>query len=93
MIIDLQDNPGSPRYFQADVFIAGAGPAKIMVYGELSSTPVSEKALTSGLHGATPERIPAAPGKYQIALVDPIRNIRQHPDSGKKRVFGHLLIQ
>ena len=29
MIIDLQDNPDAPRYLQADVFVAGAGPAGI----------------------------------------------------------------
>ena len=29
MIVDLQDNPNAPRHLQADVFIAGAGPAGI----------------------------------------------------------------
>lgn len=93
MIIDLQDNPGSPRYFQADVFVAETGPAKIMIFGEAPGTTVIEQTLISGLHGATQERIPAAPGKYPIALVDPMRKILQHTDTGEQRVFGLLLIQ
>ena len=59
--------------------LSGApGHAKIMIDGELSSTSVSENTVTSGLHGATQERILANPGKYEIALVDPIRKTRQH---------------
>ena len=59
--------------------LSGApGHAKIMIDGEISSTSVSDKTVTSGLHGATQERILATPGKYEIALVDPIRKTRQH---------------
>ena len=51
--------------------------AKIMIDGQLAKTSVSERTVTSGLHGAQQERILSTPGRYEIALVDPMRKIKQ----------------
>ena len=58
--------------------VAGApAHARIMIDGRIARTLVSEKAMSSGLHGSEQERILSRPGNYEIALVDPIRKIKQ----------------
>ncbi|QIB66451.1 twin-arginine translocation signal domain-containing protein [Kineobactrum salinum] len=51
--------------------------ARIMIDGELARTRVSSKVVTSGLFGEMQDRILATPGEYEIALVDPIKKIKQ----------------
>lgn len=51
--------------------------ARIMIDGELALTRVSPTVVTSGLHGEMQERILATPGEYEIALVDPVKKIKQ----------------
>lgn len=63
--------------------------AKIMIDGEISKTSVSEKVVSSGLFDEMQERILSTPGTYEIALVDPIRKIKQA--IGKFEVRGHPL--
>lgn len=50
---------------------------KIMIDGEIAKTSVSTDVVTSGLFGETQERILATPGRYPIALVDPVERIKQ----------------
>ena len=66
--------------------VEGAPPhARIMIDGQIAPTSVSEKSVSSGLHGAEQERILAKPGRYEIALVDPIRKTKQ--------VVGHFEVR
>lgn len=58
--------------------IQGApGHAKIMIDDEIAKTLVSEEVVSSGLFGDMQARILSTPGQYDIALVDPIRKIKQ----------------
>ncbi len=50
---------------------------RIMIDGELARTRVSPTVVTSGLFGEMQERILATPGEYEIALVDPVKKIKQ----------------
>jgi hypothetical protein len=50
---------------------------KVMIDGEIVKTSVSERTVSSGLFDEMQERILSTPGQYDIALVDPIRKIRQ----------------
>ena len=51
--------------------------ARVMIDGRIASTSISETAVTSGLRGSEQDRILSSPGRYEIALVDPIRKIKQ----------------
>jgi hypothetical protein len=58
--------------------LSGApGRVKIMIDGEIVRTVVNETVVTSGLFGEMQDRILSNPGKYEIALIDPIKNIKQ----------------
>ncbi|MFV0478765.1 MAG: hypothetical protein ACK5ME_13160 [Parahaliea sp.] len=52
--------------------------AKIMIDGEIAKTSVSDKVVTSGLFAEQQNRILATAGRYEIALIDPVRGLRQH---------------
>ncbi|WP_339896784.1 hypothetical protein [uncultured Gilvimarinus sp.] len=69
-----QSDGHSGLWFQ---FSGAPSHAKIMIDGELVRTVVNESVVTSGLFGEMQERILATPGEYDIALVDPIKNIKQ----------------
>lgn len=51
--------------------------AKIMIDGEVARTTIKPKVVTSGLFGEQQEHILSTPGKYEIALIDPIKKIKQ----------------
>ncbi|MFV0275954.1 MAG: hypothetical protein ACK5HY_02070, partial [Parahaliea sp.] len=59
--------------------IAGApAHAKIAIDGQLARTSVGARVVTSGLFGEQQTHILATPGRYPIALVDPVRAVQQH---------------
>lgn len=71
---NVQPDGHSGMWFQ----IAGApARAKIMIDGELVRTTIKKDTVTSGLFGDMQERILSTPGSYEIALVDPIKKIKQ----------------
>lgn len=51
--------------------------ARIMIDGEYARTNVRSDVVTSGLYGELQDRVLSTPGEYEIALVDPIRKIKQ----------------
>ncbi|WP_116364535.1 hypothetical protein [Parahaliea mediterranea] len=58
--------------------IAGApAHAKIMIDGEIARTTIKGKVVTSGLFGKQKDHILSTPGTYEIALIDPIRKVKQ----------------
>ncbi|MBN7795179.1 hypothetical protein [Parahaliea mediterranea] len=71
---NVQIDGHSGLWFQ---FSGAPAHARIVIDGELVKTSVSAKVVTSGLFGEMQERILATPGRYDIALVDPVRGIRQ----------------
>jgi len=60
-------------------FQARGAPSRvhIMIDGELAKTSVSRHVITSGLFDELQDRILSTPGDYEIALVDPVRHIKQ----------------
>lgn len=72
----------SGMWFQ---FQGAPGRARIMIDGEYARTNVRSDVVTSGLFGEVQERILSTPGAYEIALVDPVRKIKQP--------IGELIVQ
>lgn len=62
------------------IWIAASGAPPwivVMIDGKEAPTVVSDKAVTSGLHGELQTRVLGTPGAYSIALLDPIRRVLQ----------------
>ncbi len=60
-------------------FVMPGAPAHVQIEfdGQLMKTSVSPKVVTSGLFGEQQNKWLATAGRYQVALVDPVRRIRQ----------------
>lgn len=71
---NVQLDGHSGLWFQ---FSGAPAHARIAIDGELVKTSVSPEVVTSGLFGEMQERILSTPGRYPIALVDPVRRVRQ----------------
>lgn len=71
---NTQPDGHSGLWFQ---FKGAPARARIMIDGEIAKTSVSPDTVTSGLFGATQKRILSTPGAYEIALVDPVRRVKQ----------------
>lgn len=71
---NTQPDGHSGLWFQ----ISGApSRARIMIDGEITKTSIKPEVVTSGLFGKMQERILSTPGEYQIALVDPVKRVKQ----------------
>lgn len=71
---NIQSDGHSGLWFQ----IEGApARAQIMIDDEIVKTNIGSEVVTSGLFGEMQKRILSTPGEYQIALVDPVKRIKQ----------------
>jgi|GEM_PF-1241034 len=71
---NVQPDGHSGLWFQ---FEGAPAHAKITIDGEIVRTVISDKVVTSGLFERMQERILSTPGLYEIALIDPVRKIKQ----------------